>query len=106
MDTKRTMHDDNIVSDIPWRPMYYFMVLRTSKYDKEGTLPVIRHAGPIPALAYVYYLDDIKNDVGTIREQVYRYHVQDSFGQDAFAFCEKKYGEYLQSTDYKEKAVT
>lgn len=93
---------DDIIKS-PWRPPYYFVVLRTSKYDEEGALPVIRHVGPVPALAYAMYLDDMNGDVGTIREHVYEYLLQDSFGKDALEFCCERYYTAMEEDETEEK---
>lgn len=100
------MFTDNITSKPSWEPLYYLMVLRTSKYDEEGTLPTIRHIGPIPALAFAYYMDEVNADIGTLREHVYQYYLQDSFGRDALDFCERQYTQRMKESDVEEKEMT
>jgi len=97
------MLTDDITPGIPWTPPYYFVVLKVCKYDEKGVLPVIRHIGPAAALAYALYLDEINADVGTIREHVYDYYLQDAFGKDALDFCEERYYQYVEESETVEK---
>lgn len=100
-----SMYTDDIVTKPLWHPPYYFMVLRTSQYDKES-LPVIRHVGPIPELAYAYYLEEFNDNLDIIKEYLYEYHLQDSFGQDALSFCEQRYHQFMKEDSVEEKEVT
>lgn len=82
---------DDIVGNWNWFPMYRFVVIRHTKWDKTQLDTNMMYIVDDPVTAYMIYIQAKENDIYDKKDTLYDWMLQDSFGKDALEFCKNLY---------------